>query len=316
MVAERRVDFSQLEGRGFAVSSDSSGVLLGHAGVLKKVWGFARRHERFMGVEAIAWGRGPTHLWTGFLLWQFARLGFRPLGLHGQIAAVGDLAGVREQALVYAVDRAAIMSTERQIKSYGNATDYLLIHSAEFRYKKSRNLFRENIDRINFVFVENEVEQGALYAAVTDARRIQQYAKAKGVENYCAKSGVMCDLFHLYEVYRYEESPQEAWLHALSDVSWLMEQRDISGKPLIVGFHFPIGTNKRDSLPLDEISDEMLYHFSAIIGNRPTFFVFENQQEKGLVYLSGGLAEEQAERNQAVFERVEGPLNLKHEVGA
>ena len=61
--------------------------------------------------------------------------------------------------------------------------------------------------------------------------------------------------------------------------SYLFYLKIEQGKQLFTGIHFPIGSRLDDSLPIDNMTDEMLQLFSQKIIPNIERVVFENQQE-------------------------------------
>ena len=113
----------------------------------------------------------------------------------------------------------------------------------------------------------------------------------------------MLDIYH-YVAHKKKISP-ENWSNTIEELRSYFLMKDDRGRSFFCGIHFPIGTRLNDSLPIDNMSDEMLELFAQKIIPLVERVVFENQQKNlGLFFSTKKMIEEQKVRNKNVFGRL------------
>lgn len=125
--------------------------------------------------------------------------------------------------------------------------------------------------------------------------------------NIYRKKGIdacgMLDIFHY--VAHSEKILPENWSNTVKELKSFFLLKDRVGKPFFCGIHFPIGTRLADSLPLEDMTDEMLELFSEKIIPYVERVVFENQQKNiGLFFSTNKMIRSQKVRNRNVFKRL------------
>lgn len=145
------------------------------------------------------------------------------------------------------------------------------------------------------IWIENHLQgSGGIEDAI---KQINIYRK-KGI-NACG----MLDIFH-YVVHSEKILP-ENWSNTVEELRSYFLLKDRNGKQFFCGIHFPIGTRLADSLPIDDMTDEMLRLFAEKIIPYVERIVFENQQKNlGLFFSTDRMIEEQKARNKNVFKRL------------
>lgn len=113
----------------------------------------------------------------------------------------------------------------------------------------------------------------------------------------------MLDIYHY--VAHSEKTLPENWSNTVEELKSYFLLKDNQGKPFFCGIHFPIGTRLADSLPIDDMTDEMLKLFAEKIVPHVGRVVFENQQKNlGLFFSTNKMMEEQKNRNKKIFKRL------------
>lgn len=121
-------------------------------------------------------------------------------------------------------------------------------------------------------------------------------------ENKIDASG-MLDIFHY--IAHSLDSLQTKWPNLVSELESFILLKDKNRKQLFNGIHFPIGSRLDDSLPIDNMTDEMLELFSQKIIPHVERVVFENQQANlGLFFSTNRMLKVQKERNRRIIERL------------
>ena len=118
----------------------------------------------------------------------------------------------------------------------------------------------------------------------------------KGIEetikqiNFLRKKGInvsgLIDIYHF--VYGTSTNLlKKNWLKIVKELEMYFRIKDENDKPFFNSVHFPIGTRISDSLPIEEITNDMLSLFSEKITPYLDRFVIENQVKNiGLIYLT------------------------------
>ena len=112
----------------------------------------------------------------------------------------------------------------------------------------------------------------------------------------------MLDIYHF--VAHSIKTFKTHWPKIVEELKLFFLQKDYQGKQFFSGIHFPIGTRLDDSLPIDNMNDEMLKLFARKIIPHVERVVFENQQKNlGLFFSTKKMLEEQKARNKIIIER-------------
>lgn len=94
------------------------------------------------------------------------------------------------------------------------------------------------------------------------------------------------------------------WSIIVEELKTYILLKDKNGRQLFNGIHFPIGSRLGDSLPVDDMTDQMLKIFAQEIIPNVDRVVFENQQANvGLFFSTSGMLIEQKKRNRRIIER-------------
>ncbi len=95
------------------------------------------------------------------------------------------------------------------------------------------------------------------------------------------------------------------WSKIIEELKMYILLKDKNGRQLFTGIHFPIGSRLGDSLPIDNMTDQMLELFAQKIIPNVERVVFENQQANlGLFFSTDGMLQIQKERNRRIIERL------------
>ncbi|MFA5770398.1 MAG: hypothetical protein WC894_02800 [Patescibacteria group bacterium] len=125
--------------------------------------------------------------------------------------------------------------------------------------------------------------------------------------NIYRKNGIdasgMLDIFHY--IAHSVDTLQTNWSNLVLELESFILLEDQNGKQFFNGIHFPIGSRLDDSLPIDNMTDQMLKLFAQKIIPNIERVVFENQQENlGLFFSTDKMLSEQKTRNIRIIERL------------
>jgi len=121
-------------------------------------------------------------------------------------------------------------------------------------------------------------------------------------ENNINTSG-MLDIYHY--VANSITTLETDWSKIVEELKIYILLKDKNGRQLFNGIHFPIGSRLGDSLPIDNMTDQMLKIFAQKIIPNVERVVFENQQANiGLFFSTNGMLQTQKERNRRIIERL------------
>lgn len=121
-------------------------------------------------------------------------------------------------------------------------------------------------------------------------------------ENNIDTSG-MLDIYHY--VANSITTLETDWSKIVEELKVYILLKDKNGRQLFNGIHFPIGSRLGDSLPIDNMTDQMLKIFAQKIIPNVERVVFENQQANiGLFFSTNGMLQTQKERNRRIIERL------------
>jgi hypothetical protein len=178
----------------------------------------------------------------------------------------------------------------------------LLAHFPEVEYLshtpyfENKNVYETVIkNQPKKIWIENHM-QGRM--GIEDAiKQINIYRKNN--INACG----MLDVYHY--VAHSEKILSKNWSNTVGELKSYFLMKDNHGKPFFCGIHFPIGTRLSDSLPLEDMTDEMLKLFAQKIIPQVERVVFENQQKNfGLFFSPKRMIAYQKTRNKKVFKRL------------
>jgi hypothetical protein len=120
-------------------------------------------------------------------------------------------------------------------------------------------------------------------------------------ENNINTSG-MLDIYHY--VANSITTLETDWSKIVEELEMYILLKDKNGRQLFNGIHFPIGSRLGDSLPVDDMTDQMLKIFAQKIIPNVERVVFENQQANiGLFFSTKAMLRIQKERNRRIIER-------------
>lgn len=115
-----------------------------------------------------------------------------------------------------------------------------------------------------------------------------------------------CGMLDIYHYVANSITSLEAdWPKIVEELEEYILQKDTNGQQLFKGIHFPIGSRLGDSLPVDDMTDQMLKLFAQKIIPYVERVVFENQQANlGLFISTNRMLQTQKERNQRIIDRL------------
>lgn len=95
------------------------------------------------------------------------------------------------------------------------------------------------------------------------------------------------------------------WNKLVDEIENFFLLKDEKGKKIFDSVHFPIGTRISDSLPIEEMTDDMLRYFAKKITPYLKCFTIENQVKNfGLVYSTRSMLEKTKTRNKINIDRL------------
>lgn len=113
----------------------------------------------------------------------------------------------------------------------------------------------------------------------------------------------MLDIYHY--VAHSIDSLHTNWSNLVDEIRSYILLKDKNGKQFFYGIHFPIGSRLGDSLPIDNMTDQMLELFAKKIIPHVKRVVFENQQTfPGLFFSTDKMIGDQKTRNKRIIERL------------
>ena len=113
----------------------------------------------------------------------------------------------------------------------------------------------------------------------------------------------MLDIYHY--IANSTKILKTSWPKLVDELELYFLLKDKNGMNLFTGIHFPIGSRLDDSLPIDDITDDMLELFAQKIIPHVERVVFENQQKDlGLFFSTNSMILEQKKRNKRIIKRL------------
>lgn len=175
---------------------------------------------------------------------------------------------------------------------YFSKIDFLS-HAPYFEKKSVKEIVLKNNPKK--VWIENH-----LYGRKSVEKAIKQIITYR--ENKINVDG-MFDVFHY--VAHSIKTLEKNWSSIVEEIRLYFLLKDKKGEQLFTGIHFPIGSRLDDSLPIDNMTDEMLEIFAKKIIPYVKRVVFENQQKNlGLFFSTDKMLGEQKARNKRIIERL------------
>ena len=249
------------------------------------LWGEYFNNKTFSGVEAVAF-KSVNRLKR---LIDILRINNIPvLSFHGKTGGENKL-NFSGRIIMTAVN--IFISNVGDLLKYFPEIEFLS-HSPYFEKKSIQKVILKN--KPKKIWIENHLygRQG-----VEDAiKQIIFFRK-----NEVNAEG-MLDIYHF--VAHSIKTFKTNWPKIVEELKLFFLQKDYQGKQFFSGIHFPIGTRLDDSLPIDNMNDEMLKLFARKIIPHVERVVFENQQKNlGLFFSTKKMLEEQKARNKIIIER-------------
>lgn len=184
-----------------------------------------------------------------------------------------------------------IIDAETLIKNFPEID--FLSHGPHFEMETVKNIIINNHPKK--IWIENHLygKKGLDEAVLLINRYRANKINANG----------MIDIYH-YIAHSVENLNYD-WPRIVSELQSYFKLKDTANESLFKGIHFPIGSRLDDSLPIDNMTDEMLELFAEKIMPFVERVVFENQQElPGLFFSTNKMLILQKERNRRIIERL------------
>lgn len=271
--------------RQYLVSTDSIGFL-GRPEQFVELWSEYFNNKTLSGVEAVAFK--PINRLIKLV--DILRINDIPvLSFHGKTGGENRL-NFSGRIIMTAVN--IFISNAGELLKYFPEIEFLS-HSPYLENKSIKEIILKNKPRK--IWIENH-----LYGRRGVEEAIKQIIFFR--KNKINTSG-MLDIYHY--IAHSIKTFQINWPKIVEELKLFFLQKDYQGKQFFSGIHFPIGTRLGDSLPIDNMNDEMLKLFAEKIIPYTTRVVFENQQKNlGLVFSTKIMLEEQKVRNKRIIERL------------
>ncbi|MCR4277073.1 MAG: hypothetical protein NUV87_03005 [Candidatus Roizmanbacteria bacterium] len=269
----------------YFVSTDSIGFLGGPEQFVY-IWKEYFDDKTLTGVEAIAF-KSIKRL--GKLISILQKNNIPVVSFHGRTGGENqlDLLGKIVMSLV----NLEIVDIENLLKYFPEIE--FLSHGPYFEEESKKQIVIKY--QPNKIWIENHLSGKR---GVEDAiKQINIYR-----ENNINTSG-MLDVYHY--VANSVTTLETNWPKIVDELKTYILLKDKNGRQLFNGIHFPIGSRLGDSLPVDDMTDQMLKIFAQKIIPNVERVVFENQQTNiGLFFSTNGMLQIQKERNRRIIERL------------
>lgn len=276
-----------------AISSDIVGML-GEISLLHILYGTG-----FSKVELIGWyPKLNQHLN------EAQKNGFQVTRIHGRLYSVKKPELISWGHIILYLGNNLIIPSEELFKNYAADCDVLLHHRV-FNDSGMFYLAQKYQTGIKLLWIENDQpgEDG-----VGSCLKVVEKLRRSGVN-----AGVCLDLAHYFGPNLFSPKFTQYWTRLLKYLeNTFIQLVDNEGEHLPISFHFPIGTDLRDSLPLDSSIDiPMLKEFTSIIKRSNTTLITLENQNAGYFH-NLVLFKKQVK---AVTERNKKVINLLQESG-
>lgn len=204
------------------------------------------------------------------------------LSFHGKTGGENRLP--KKYGIVIKIVNAFILNVETLIKDFNNID--FLSHTPYFKEKKIKEFIIKTKPKIIWIENHNYGEEGIEEAI----REIKDYRRQK------INAWGILDLYHFLA-----KIPTKKIIDDWDKIIKKIENYT----QWFSGVHFPIGSRVDDSLPIDQMTDEMLLLFGKRIVPLLKRLVIENQQAGiGLFGSTKKMLEKQKKRNKIIFSRL------------
>lgn len=269
----------------YFVSTDSIGFL-GRPEQFIYLWKKYFDDKTLTGVETIAFK--PIKR-LGKLIYVLKKNNILVTSFHGRTGGENqlDLSG----KLIMSLVNLGIVDVEGLLKNFPEIE--FLSHGPYFEEESKKQIVIKY--KPKKVWIENHLKGKR---GVEDAiKQINIYR-----ENNINTSG-MLDIYHY--VANSTTTLEADWPKIIEELKMYILLKDKNDRQLFNGIHFPIGSRLGDSLPVDNMTDQMLKKFAQNIIPNVERVVFENQQANlGLFFSTNGMLKIQKERNRRIIERL------------
>lgn len=269
----------------YFVSTDSIGFL-GRPEQFIYLWKKYFDDKTLTGVETIAFK--PIKR-LGKLIYVLKKNNILVTSFHGRTGGENqlDLSG----KLIMSLVNLGIVDVEGLLKNFPEIE--FLSHGPYFEEESKKQIVIKY--KPKKVWIENHLKGKR---GVEDAiKQINIYR-----ENNINTSG-MLDIYHY--VANSITTLEADWPKIIEELKMYILLKDKNDRQLFNGIHFPIGSRLGDSLPVDNMTDQMLKKFAQNIIPNVERVVFENQQANlGLFFSTNGMLKIQKERNRRIIERL------------
>lgn len=250
-------------------STDVIGVF-GDIDDFKQVYGFAL-DGIVSGVEMVGISMRLPHR-----IRSFEDAGVKVGCIHGRPGGIREIRAAKAKGIIFAANTVIIPT--QSLLEYNTNRD-VLVHAPELRSETNKKAVMTHGNKEGIFWIENH---SGGEAALNEVLNLVTDLRAAGVN-----AGVIFDPCHLIGGEDLKEGNIEVhWPIVLNMINNLTSQQDQDGSQIPFGLHLAVGTLKIDSLPVDEISDDMWREMAGLI--RDTHInriVFEYQREGLTNYL-------------------------------
>lgn len=232
---------------------------------LEEIYGPLKSDERFAGnLEAIAW------IWLPFFLAGLKERGFLVVGQHGRTGAFLESPRFVSRALALSTN-SLIMSTPKLLDfaTQFRGVEYILVHGFDIQLNNHLDLIiakakaNGESNQVKTFYVENNNSSIGLDMSLS----IVRYLRATGVS-----AGLAFDLFHYFDSCR--GSVDERINQTINELEQVLTS---NACPVIL--HIPVGLNRGDSLPMEDINRIHWRRLAYVISGRLSAIVIEHQAE-------------------------------------
>ena len=268
----------------YLVSTDSIGFL-GRPEQFIKLWKEYFDNKTLDGVEAIAF-KPLSRL--SKLVSKLEKNKILVLSFHGKTGGEDQLNFLSR--IIMTLVNAFIIDVEKLLQNFPQIE--FLSHGPYFEKNSTRQIILQQQPKK--IWIENH-----LYGKKGVDEAIKQIIiyRESGINIYG-----MLDIFHY--VTHSIKTLKKDWPNIVEELKSYILLKDKQEKQLFIGIHFPIGSRIDDSLPIDNMTDEMLELFAKKIIPYAERIVFENQQAfPGLFFSTDKMIGKQKIRNKRIIER-------------
>ncbi len=213
------------------------------------------------------------------------------LSFHGKTGDVKQLSILKR--IILNLINVAFINIDILLDNFGNDKDILFHSSLTEIDGVEKNIIKK--PPIKLWIENNPSGKEEIYKTVGQVKKYrQEKINAFG-------------LFDVFHFVRNLSTPTliKSWENIVKQIEYYVKLKDKNGRQFFTGIHFPIGTRLADSLPVDDMTDEMLALFAQKIIPHVERVVFENQQVfLGLLLSTNKMIKEQRIRNKKTIERL------------